>query len=50
MTAVGAMLVSALRRLVKGQVPVHRCRVCQRPTTRANPRCRHCGAALDPEA
>ncbi len=45
--AVGGMLASALRRLVRGQVPVYRCPSCERPTTRANPRCRHCGAVLD---
>ncbi len=48
--AVGGMLVSALRRLLKGQVTVHRCPACERPTTRANPRCRHCGAAVGPDA
>lgn len=46
--ALGGMLASALRRLLRGQVPVHRCPACDRPTTRANPRCRHCGAALEP--
>lgn len=45
--AVGGMLVSVLRRLLRGQVAVYRCPSCDRPTTRANPRCRHCGAGLD---
>lgn len=45
--AVGGMLVSALRRLLRGQLPVYRCPSCDRPTTRANPRCRHCGSTLD---
>ena len=44
--AIGGMLVSALRRLRRGDIPVFRCPACDRPTTRANPRCRHCGADL----
>lgn len=43
--AVGAMVVSAARRLRRGEIRVFRCPACGRPTTRANPRCRHCGAA-----
>ena len=42
--AVGGMVVSAVRRLWRGQIKVYRCPACDRPTTRANPRCRHCGA------
>ncbi len=44
--AVGGMLISALGRLRRGQITPYRCRSCDRPTTRANPRCRHCGAAV----
>lgn len=44
--ALGGMLISALRRLRRGQITPYRCPSCDRPTTRANPRCRHCGAAV----
>ncbi len=44
--AVGGMLWSALRRLRAGQVHVYRCRSCDRPTSRAYPRCTRCGAVL----
>lgn len=44
--AIGGMLVSVVRRLSLGQIPVHRCPECERPTTRANGICKHCGAAL----
>jgi len=43
--AVGGILVSALRRLRRGQVRVYRCAACGRPTSRGYPRCRHCGAS-----
>jgi uncharacterized OB-fold protein len=42
--AVGGMLVSAVRRLRRGEISVYRCGACGRPTSRAYPRCRHCGA------
>lgn len=44
--AVGGMLWSSIRRLRAGELPVHRCPVCDRPTTRANGSCKHCGAVL----
>lgn len=44
--AVGAMLWSALRRLRTGQVQVYRCPACERPTSRAYPRCTRCGFTL----
>jgi predicted amidophosphoribosyltransferase len=44
--AVGGMLVSAVRLLRRGQISVYRCPACDRPTTRANGICKHCGAPL----
>ncbi len=44
--AVGGMLVSAVRRLRRGEIHVFTCPSCARPTTRANGICKHCGAAL----
>lgn len=44
--AVGGMLVSVIRRLRRGEIPVHRCPACERPTTRANGICKHCGEPL----
>lgn len=44
--ALGGMVWSVFRRLRAGQVEVHRCPACARPTSRAYPRCRHCGAGL----
>ena len=44
--AVGGMLVSVVRRFRAGAIPVYRCPSCERPTTRANGICKHCGAAL----
>lgn len=44
--AVGGMLVSSLRRFRAGTLPVYRCPACERPTTRANGICKHCGADL----
>lgn len=44
--AIGGMLVSVIRRLRLGQLPVHHCPECHRPTTRANGICKHCGAPL----
>lgn len=43
---VGGMLVSAVRRLRAGEVRAHRCGACGRPTSRAYPRCKHCGAPV----
>ena len=47
--AVGGTLVSALRRVRAGQVHPLYCAACGRPTARAYPRCKHCGAAHDSE-
>ena len=44
--AVGGMLFSAVRKLRAGALPVYRCPACERPTTRANGICKHCGADL----
>jgi predicted amidophosphoribosyltransferase len=44
--AVGGMLISAVRRLRRGEIAVYRCPSCDRPTTRANGICKHCGAPL----
>jgi hypothetical protein len=44
--AVGGMLWSAVARLRRGQIRVVRCPACARPTSRAYPRCKHCGAEL----
>lgn len=44
--AVGGMLWSAVRRLRAGQIEVFRCPACERPTSRAYPRCTRCDAAL----
>ncbi len=43
--AVGGMLVSAVRRLRRGEIKVYRCVDCERPTSRGYPRCKHCGVA-----
>ena len=44
--AIGGMLFSTVRRLRRREIPVYRCPSCERPTTRANGLCKHCGAAL----
>lgn len=44
--AVGGMLWSAVRRLRRGEIKVVRCPACDRPTSRAYPQCKHCGADL----
>ena len=44
--AVGGMLFSSVRRLRRGEIRAYRCPACQRPTTRANGICKHCGTAL----
>jgi len=44
--AVGGMLVSVLRRLRRGELPLVTCPRCERPTTRANGICKHCAAPL----
>lgn len=44
--AVGGMLVSAIRKLRSGAIAVVRCPACDRPTSRAYPRCKHCDTPL----
>ena len=44
--AVGGMLWSAIVRLRRGQIAIYRCPACERPTSRAYPRCKHCGGPL----
>ncbi|MEA3077751.1 MAG: hypothetical protein QOF60_2659 [Actinomycetota bacterium] len=44
--AVGGMLVSAVRRLRRGEISAYVCPSCGRPTTRANGMCKHCGAPV----
>jgi hypothetical protein len=44
LVAVIGMLVSAVLKLRRGQITVVRCQECGRPTSRAYPRCKHCGA------
>ena len=44
--AIGGMVVGAIRRLRRGEIDVYRCWSCGRPTSRAFPRCKHCGADL----
>lgn len=46
--AVGGMVVSAIRRLRRGEIEVYRCAACDRPTSRAYGVCRHCGAPQPP--
>ncbi len=42
--ALGGILWSSIARLRRGQIRVVRCAECGRPTSRAYPRCKHCGA------
>jgi hypothetical protein len=44
--AVGGMLYSAIRRLRRGEIRAFTCPSCGRPTSRAYPRCKHCGEEL----
>jgi predicted amidophosphoribosyltransferase len=44
--AVGGMLVSAVLRLRRGDIKAYVCPACDRPTTRANGICKHCGAPV----
>jgi ribosomal protein L37AE/L43A len=44
--AVGGMLVSIVRKVASGEMKANSCPDCSRPTSRAYPRCRHCGAQL----
>jgi len=42
--AVGGMLWTVVRRLRRGEIRVIRCTECDRPTSRAYPVCKWCGA------
>lgn len=42
--AVGGMLAAVVGRLRRGEIRVYRCFFCDRPTSRAYPRCKHCDA------
>ena len=42
--AVGGLLWQTIGRLRRGEISVNRCDACGRPTSRAYPMCRHCGA------
>jgi hypothetical protein len=44
--AVGGMVWTVIGRFRRGELAVHRCPECDRPTSRAYPECRHCGALL----
>ncbi len=45
--AIGGMVSSAIRRLKGREIHPYQCRACQRPTSRAYERCRHCGAPIE---
>jgi len=45
--AVGGILWSAIGRMRRGEVSVGRCPECDRAVSRADGRCRECGASLD---
>jgi uncharacterized OB-fold protein len=45
--AAGGMLVSAIRRLRRGEIAVVRCDQCGRPCSNAYRVCKHCGAPRD---
>jgi hypothetical protein len=42
--AIGGMLFTVVHRLRNGQIRVIRCPECERPTSRAYPVCKWCGA------
>lgn len=44
LVAVGGMLWQVVGKLRRGEIRVVRCAACGRPTSRAYPRCKHCGA------
>ncbi len=45
--AVGGMVVSSIGRLRRREIAVYRCTACDRPTSRAYPRCKHCDTPLE---
>lgn len=42
----GALLWKAAARIRQGEIQVTRCPECERPSSRAYPACKHCGAPL----
>jgi len=44
--AIGGMVISVIRKVASGQMRPNLCASCERPTSRAYPKCRHCGAPL----
>ncbi|MGE0878365.1 MAG: hypothetical protein AB7L13_04935 [Acidimicrobiia bacterium] len=44
LVAVGGMLWTAVQKVRRGEIAIVRCAECGRPTSRAYPRCKHCGA------
>jgi hypothetical protein len=40
--AVGGILWSSVKRLRRGEITPYLCVACERPTSRAYPRCKHC--------
>ncbi|MBK9181258.1 MAG: hypothetical protein IPM45_17160 [Acidimicrobiales bacterium] len=50
LVAIGGMLWQVAVRLRRGEIAVVRCAACGRPTSRAYPRCKHCGAARPEDA
>ena len=42
--AIGGILWTAIGKLRRGEIRVVRCESCGRPTSRAYPNCKHCGA------
>ncbi len=44
--SIGGMVVSALRRLRRGEIQVFRCPSCGRPASRAYDVCKHCRRPL----
>lgn len=44
LVALGGAIASAWRRWRAGELQPYRCVACDRPTSRAYARCRHCGA------
>ena len=46
--AAGGMVVSAVRKLRRGEIEVIRCEACGRPCSNAYSVCKHCGAPRPP--
>jgi ribosomal protein L37AE/L43A len=46
--AIGGMVASIIRKVAHGEMRAYVCPQCERPTSRAYPKCRHCGTLLAP--